>query len=84
VRVVLKNLTLPPYKAHEDGREGTLIKCVSRWSLAPEPDPLPQGITVERGVFSFWCVLLEFVWFSWRSEKLLAKYNYLLQEPLQG
>jgi len=41
VRVILKNLTLPPYGVHDDEREKTLFSCVSRWLLASEPDPLP-------------------------------------------
>ena len=27
--------------------------------FAPEPDPLPQNIMVERGIFSYWSVLPE-------------------------
>jgi len=53
MRVVIKNLTLSPYSVYEDGREETLFRCVSKWLLAPEPYPLPQGIAVERDVFSF-------------------------------
>ena len=30
--------------------------------MASKPNPLPQGIMVERDIFSFWSVLLEFVW----------------------
>ena len=59
VRVVLKNMTLTPYKAHKDGRRETLIRCVSGWLLAPEPDSLPQSIMVWRDIFSFGCVMLE-------------------------
>ena len=30
--------------------------------FTPKLHPLPQNTTVERDVFSFWCVLLESVW----------------------
>ena len=62
VRVTLNNLTLLLYRAYENGREETLIRHVSGWLLAPEPDPLSQSITVDRDDFSFWCVLLESVY----------------------
>ena len=62
MRATLNNLTLLLYRAYEDEREATLIRHVSGWLLAPEPDPLSQSIKVDRDGFSFWCVLLEFVY----------------------
>jgi len=39
-----------------------LNKCVGESSFTSELDPLPQDTTVERNIFSFWCVLSKFVW----------------------
>ena len=39
-----------------------LIRCAGEPPFTLELDTLPQDTTMERDVFSFWCVLLESVW----------------------
>jgi len=47
--IVLKNLTLPPYRAYKEGRGGVmLIRCTWESPFTPELDSLPQDTTVER------------------------------------
>ena len=39
-----------------------MIRCVGDSPFTLDLDLLPQDTTVERDVFSFWCVLPESVW----------------------
>ena len=39
-----------------------MIRCAGESPLTPKLDHLPHDTTVERDVFSFWCVLPESIW----------------------